>query len=181
MVGSGDEYGHSSESEGEAPAQLLPYGAQHHGESDGESGSESGDTGATAAGAGGDTTTEQKFKHKRLTPEQLALGAKMIYSKKAKRDIINDGWNRYMFNDEGLPAWFVKDEQKHMVKPLDVSKAEVDEVKERQTEMNVKTIKKVVEARARKKKRTDKKMEKARKKSEAILENADMTDKRRPT
>jgi len=101
----------------------------------------------------------------------------MIYSKKRRRDITDDGWNRYMRNDEDLPEWFQKDEAQFFTKPLDVSPEEVAAVNERLKEVNVKTIKKAVEAKARKKKRAAQRMEKVKKKAENILENADMGDK----
>merc|ERR1712179_283396 len=39
-------------------------------------------------------------KRKALSCEELALGEQLIKSKKAKRDIMDNGWNRFMFNDE---------------------------------------------------------------------------------
>jgi hypothetical protein len=48
-----------------------------------------------------------------------------------------------------LPDWFVREEEFHMRKRPDVDPKVVDEYKERSRDMNTKTIKKVVEAKAR--------------------------------
>ena len=121
---------------------------------------------------------QRKKKQKRiiLTPEELALGQEMIKSKKTRRDIIDSGWNRFMFNDKDsdLPDWFVKEEEHHMRLPPDVDPNVVEFYKNRQKDVNVKTIKKVVEAKARKKRLLTKRMEKAKKRASVILENADL-------
>merc|ERR1712071_20370 len=52
-------------------------------------------------------------KKRSLTAEALALGSMMIHSQRAKRDITDDGWNRFAFNDDNLPDWFTEDERRH--------------------------------------------------------------------
>ncbi|XP_026757923.2 pre-rRNA 2'-O-ribose RNA methyltransferase FTSJ3 [Galleria mellonella] len=113
----------------------------------------------------------------KMDAETLALGTMIATSKKFKRDIIDDAWNRYAFNDTNLPDWFVEDEKKHMRKPIIVPEIYSEEYKNRLQDINARPIKKVIEAKARKKKRMIKRMERAKKKVEAVMENADMSER----
>jgi len=89
---------------------------------------------------------------------------------------MDSGWNRFMFDDKDaeLPEWFVKEEEFHMRKHPDVDPEVVDFYKNRAKDVNIKTIKKVVEAKARKKRKLHKMLDKAKKKASSLLENEDL-------
>ena len=125
----------------------------------------------------GDEDDEQQPKQKKikLNSEELAMGQMMVTSKKMKRDLIDGAWNRYMFNDDNLPDWFVEDEKVAMRNNIPVPGELVDNYRQNLTEFNTRSIKKVMEAKARKKRQSKKRMEKITKKSANILENADQS------
>ncbi|XP_059937723.1 pre-rRNA 2'-O-ribose RNA methyltransferase FTSJ3 [Mesoplodon densirostris] len=114
-----------------------------------------------------------------LDPEGLALGAIIASSKKAKRDLIDDSFSRYTFNeDEGeLPDWFVQEEKQHRIRQLPIDKKEVEHYRKRWREINARPIKKVAEAKARKKRRMLKKLEQTKKKAEAVVNTVDISER----
>ncbi|XP_064556226.1 pre-rRNA 2'-O-ribose RNA methyltransferase FTSJ3 [Drosophila montana] len=123
----------------------------------------------------GDIAKAPKAKKVRLSEEELALGALLVRGKKTRRELIDAAWNRYAFNDDNLPVWFEQDEAEHMTKPQPVPKELTEEYQRKVQELNVRPIKKVMEAKARKKRRATKRLAKAKKMAEKIMENADAT------
>jgi AdoMet-dependent rRNA methyltransferase SPB1 len=88
--------------------------------------------------------------------------------------LINDGFTRYSLNSkEGLPSWFLDDEGKHYKPNLPVTKEAVPALREKQRALDARPIKKVAEAKARKKLR----LEKAMKKAEGVNQTADTTER----
>lgn len=107
----------------------------------------------------------------------LAIGKKMI-TKKRKRKMEDDAYNRYAFGDaDDLPKWFADDEKKHNQPQLPVTKEEVEEMKEKWKAINARPIKKVLEAKARKKHKSMKKMERMKKIAERIAKTGDLSEK----
>ncbi|KAM4034189.1 pre-rRNA 2'-O-ribose RNA methyltransferase FTSJ3 [Anomaloglossus baeobatrachus] len=114
-----------------------------------------------------------------LDPEGLALGTVIATSKKATRDLIDKSFNRRAFNeaDDELPDWFLSDEKKHRSVQIPVDRETMEEYRRRQKELNARPIKKVAEAKARKRRRMLKKMEQAKKKAEAVVNTVDISEK----
>lgn len=76
--------------------------------------------------------------------ETVAI-AKLMLRKKKRDEIIDNSYNRYIFEEEksDLPVWFVEDEDKHNKPQLPVTREMIDAEKERMREFDVKTPKKV--------------------------------------
>ncbi|UXI20081.1 hypothetical protein NH340_JMT06024 [Sarcoptes scabiei] len=119
--------------------------------------------------------TIKEIRTKKLSKEELAIAKTIIKSAKSKRDLMDDGWNRFMHNDlDVLPTWFKREEQIHCRKPLHISQ---DFPKKSKTSNISKINKKELEAKARKKKRISRKMEKAREKAEHLTDDPNMSNK----
>ena len=119
---------------------------------------------------------ETKPRVRRLDPEGLTIGALIVQSKKKREDLIESAYNRWTHNDENLPDWFQEDEVKYCQKQLPVTKEMAKEYHAKLKEVNARPIKKVAQAKARKKHRAMKRMEKAQKKVENVTDAVDVTD-----
>ncbi|KAK9814670.1 hypothetical protein WJX72_009544 [[Myrmecia] bisecta] len=105
--------------------------------------------------------------------EVLALAKKML-RRKDKQEILDAAYNRYASHDDRLPQWFIEDEQRHRRPPALVSKEEMEEERLRLRAIDARPIKKVAEAKARKRKRVQVKLEAARHKAEGIAAQDDV-------
>uniref|UniRef100_A0A8C7JUD5 pre-rRNA processing protein FTSJ3 n=1 Tax=Oncorhynchus kisutch TaxID=8019 RepID=A0A8C7JUD5_ONCKI len=114
-----------------------------------------------------------------MNAEGLALGCQIATSKKRSRDLVDGSFHRQDYSEDQceVPEWFVDDEKKHRNKPIPVTKEMVEEYKAKWKEINARPIKRVAEAKARKKRRMLKKMESAKKKAEAVVNTVDIGER----
>jgi AdoMet-dependent rRNA methyltransferase SPB1 len=113
-----------------------------------------------------------------LTAEGMTMALGLANGKKGK--MIDDSFNRYAFHDpEGLPKWFLDDENLHNKPSLPVTKEAIAQLKEKMKVLDQKPIKKVMEAKARRKMKASRKVERMRKKANNIVEDEDLTDRQK--
>jgi len=86
--------------------------------------------------------------------ETRALAKRML-RKKERESIIDGSYNRYSNMDpiEALPDWFLEDESRHYRPNIPITKEDYLEEKKALQEYNARPIKKVAEAKMRKKKK----------------------------
>lgn len=112
------------------------------------------------------------------TDQAMTLAHKLALGQITKHDLVNDGFNRYSFRDtDGLPDWFIDDEKKHSKINKPITKEAALALKEKMKQLNARPIKKVAEAKGRKKLRALRRLEKLKKKSDLINDDADKSEK----
>ncbi|KAJ5881260.1 AdoMet-dependent rRNA methyltransferase spb1 [Penicillium subrubescens] len=113
-----------------------------------------------------------------ITAEAMALAQAMASGEKKSQDIVDDGWHRYSFRDvDGLPEWFLDDEGQHSKIQRPITKAAAAAIKEKLRAINARPIKKVMEAKGRKKFKAAQKLEKLRKKSALLADDEALSER----
>lgn len=107
--------------------------------------------------------------------EFQAMGA-MLIRRSSRMDLIDGAYNRYAFNDDHLPEWFLQDEEKHNKPELPVTKELMKEYRQKIREINSRPIRKVQEAQARKKKRALRVLEKVKRQAQGIADSSELSE-----
>ncbi|CCH58545.1 hypothetical protein TBLA_0A07550 [Henningerozyma blattae CBS 6284] len=124
----------------------------------------------------------KKSKHSKeidiATVEAMTLAHQLALGQKTKHNMIDEGFNRYTFRDtENLPEWFVEDEKQHSKINRPITKEAAMAIKEKLRALNARPIKKVSEAKARKKMRAVARLEKIKKKAGLINDDNDKSER----
>ncbi|KAH6626168.1 Spb1 C-terminal domain-containing protein [Chaetomium sp. MPI-SDFR-AT-0129] len=131
--------------------------------------------------------TEKKTKDSRpnidiITAEAMTLAHQLARGEKTTHDIIDEGYNKHAFKDrDGLPDWFLDDEGRHDKPHKPITKEAASAIKEKLRAYNARPIKKVAEARARKKFKQAQKLEKLKKKADLLAGDEGMSEKEKAT
>ncbi|KAI5310672.1 AdoMet-dependent rRNA methyltransferase spb1 [Ascosphaera atra] len=113
-----------------------------------------------------------------ITAEAMALAHSMATGEKTTSDVVDDGFNKYAFREtDGLPDWFLDDEQKHSKPQKPISAAAAAAIREKLRAINARPIKKVMEAKGRKKMRAAQRLEKLKKKSALLADDEGVSEK----
>jgi AdoMet-dependent rRNA methyltransferase SPB1 len=103
--------------------------------------------------------------------------AKKMLRKKDRLDILYKTYNRYAFSDlKQAPDWFASEEQQHNKPHKPVTKEEIMAEKEILKKFNDRMPKKILEAKARKKNKLAKRMEKVKKKAQVIVNQDEINE-----
>ena len=113
-----------------------------------------------------------------ITAEAMTLAQQVASGQKSTQDLVDDGFNKYTFRDtDGLPEWFLDDEGKHSKPHRPISAAGAAAIKEKLRALNARPIKKVREAKDRKKFKAAQRLEKLRKKSAMVADDEGISEK----
>ena len=113
-----------------------------------------------------------------ITAEAMTLAQSLATGEKTSSDVIDDGFNKIAFRDtDGLPEWFLDDENRHSRPQRPITAAAAAAIKEKLRALNARPIKKVREAKSRKKFKAAQKLEKLRKKSALLADEEGMSEK----
>lgn len=101
----------------------------------------------------------------------------MVNRKITSDQLIDQGFNRLStHHKDGLPDWFLDDESKHYKANIPITKESINALREKQRALDARPIKKIAEAKARKKFKAVQRLEKARKKADGVMETEDLND-----
>jgi AdoMet-dependent rRNA methyltransferase SPB1 len=108
----------------------------------------------------------------------MTMAQELATGKRTKQTLVDEGFNRYAFRDtDGLPEWFLDDERQHSKPQKPITASAAAALKEKLRVLNARPIKKVREAKDRKKFKAAQRLEKLRKKSALLAEDEAMTEK----
>jgi AdoMet-dependent rRNA methyltransferase SPB1 len=108
----------------------------------------------------------------------VTLAQKLVNRETTRTHLINEGFNRYSLNSkDDLPTWFLDDESHHYRPNIPITKEAVAALRAKQRALDARPIKKIAEAKARKKFKAAQRLEKALKKAQGVNESADMTER----
>lgn len=113
-----------------------------------------------------------------ITAEAMVLAQQIATGEKTSADVVDDGFNKYTFRDvDGLPEWFLDDEGKHSKPQRPVTAAAAAAIREKLRAINARPIKKVREAKGRKKFKQAQRLEKLKKKSALLAEDESISER----
>ncbi|CCD22182.1 27S pre-rRNA (guanosine2922-2'-O)-methyltransferase NDAI_0A00220 [Naumovozyma dairenensis CBS 421] len=188
----------SSESVGDLSKVSKKRKIQEIQKNDSDSSDEEEDSGSDFELVANDVTTDEAFdsdydseeerkqtakeKHSAdidiATVEAMTLAHQLALGQRTKHDLVDEGFNRYAFRDtENLPDWFREDEKEHSKINRPITKEAVMALKEKMRALNARPIKKVAEAKARKRMRAVARLEKIKKKAGLINDDNDKSEK----
>ena len=112
-----------------------------------------------------------------ITAEAMTLAHALATGAQTRQSLADDSFNKYSLRDvDGLPAWFLDDESTHSRLQRPITAAGAAAIKEKMRALNARPIKKVREAKARKKFKANQRLEKLKKKSGMVLEDEGMSE-----
>ncbi|KAI9816840.1 MAG: AdoMet-dependent rRNA methyltransferase spb1 [Pycnora praestabilis] len=113
-----------------------------------------------------------------ITAEAMTLAHQIASGEKTKHDMMDESFNKYALQDkDGLPEWFLDDEGKHSKPHRPITAAAASAIKEKLRALNARPIKKVREAKDRKKFKAAQRLEKLKRKSALLADEEGTTEK----
>ncbi|KAE8224243.1 hypothetical protein CF319_g2828 [Tilletia indica] len=117
-------------------------------------------------------------KHGLTSAEAVTLAQRLVNRQTTAAALVDSGFTKHNFVDkDGLPTWFLDDEGKHWKANVPITKEAMDALRAKQKALDARPIKKVAEAKARKKFKAAQRMAKAQAKAESMNETEDISEK----